>query len=112
MTKSFFEQWFGMSQSELVLKLRSLADDLDTLNGPRDRSAPLIYDWTLSRRAVPCLVGRSVGHPTVAAENPMFTGELFYFDEERGIARSFNRWYRLGNRVEPEYWNARFKDRS
>ena len=54
-----------------------------------------IEDWTITRRAVPCLFGRMVGHPTIANDSPGITSELFYFDEKVGLARSFNRWYRL-----------------
>jgi hypothetical protein len=82
----------------LVARLRDLADDLEGFHehGHIPEIAVAIEDWVLLRRAVPCLVGTMSGHPTVGDGNAGATTELFVFDTEAGIARTFNRWYRLG----------------
>jgi hypothetical protein len=68
--------------------------------------------WTLGRRSVPCLIGRPLGHPAILDGKPACSSELFYFDPERGIARTMSRWYRLGTRVDPDYWTERLAGRS
>ncbi|WP_307226803.1 DUF6634 family protein [Pararhizobium capsulatum] len=47
------------------------------------------------KRAVPCLVGRSTGHPMILDSHAACTSELYYLDTERGVARTLSRWYRL-----------------
>ncbi|MBB4289506.1 hypothetical protein GGE16_001522 [Rhizobium leguminosarum] len=92
-----------MSMHELVHVLRSLADDLEaiTVAGPAPMSPVTIEEWFLGMRSVPCLVGRAVGHPTTSERSVTLTSELFYLDEERGVARTLSRWYRLGDPVMP-----------
>ncbi|WP_426122891.1 hypothetical protein [Pararhizobium sp. PWRC1-1] len=82
----------------LVARLRDLADDLEGfhVHGHIPEIAVEIEDWVLLRRAVPCLAGRMSGHPTVRNGHAGATTELFVFEPEAGIARTFNRWYRLG----------------
>ncbi|TAZ42070.1 DUF6634 family protein [Rhizobium ruizarguesonis] len=41
------------------------------------------------------LSGTVSGHPRVADGREVITSQLFYLDEERGLARTMNRWYRL-----------------
>jgi hypothetical protein len=91
------QEWFGSGQLEIVAKLRSLANDLEEVQdqGRPPHSTTLVTDWFLGQRAVPCLVGRSKGHPTIRDGNPMFSTELFYLDAHSGYARTFSRWYRL-----------------
>lgn len=89
--------WFGSNQLEMVTKLRRLANDLEEV---RDGSwlpnrTTLVTDWFLGQRAVPCIIGRPQGHPTIGDGNPMVSTELFYLDADSGYARTFSRWYRL-----------------
>jgi hypothetical protein len=98
MRDSDSQEWFGQTQASLVEALRKLADDLDRVGQrqwPPDQMVD-ISEYFLGRRAVPCLIGRASGHPSIRDGNPMFTSELFYMDVKRGYARSFSRWYRLG----------------
>lgn len=96
-----------MTKRELALRLHGIGDDI-TAGPPDNDTVPVIIEnWALARRTVPCLVGVPVGHPTLADGKPIFSSELFYLDEQAAVARSFSRWYRLGARVEPDFWNRR-----
>lgn len=107
MSDSVFRYWFGMSRAEVVRKLHALADDLDSIaeHDHTSASSVVIYDWALAKRAVPCLIGRAKGHPTIEDGHPLFSSELYYLDEDRGIARTLSRWYQLGNRLDLNSWN-------
>lgn len=100
--------WFHMTRVELALRLRAIADDLD--RGIQSLDGVTVIDrWCPARRTVPCLIGIATGHPTVKDGHPLFSSELFYLDADRGVARSFSRWYKLGQPVEPEFWNHKRK---
>ncbi|CDZ39067.1 Hypothetical protein NGAL_HAMBI1146_31980 [Neorhizobium galegae bv. officinalis] len=101
------EIWFGMSLSDLVSHLRLLANDLEQGSPSVCQNVVAVEQWALARRAVPCLIGFSQGHPKVANGAPLFSSELFFLDADRGLARTFSRWYSLGERVEPDFWNSR-----
>ncbi|ASR08855.1 hypothetical protein CHY08_18125 [Rhizobium leguminosarum bv. viciae] len=105
--------WFGMSQAPLVDRLRRLADDLENIDKSLGARPPVasLNSWTLGHRAVPCLIGRPIGHPVISDGKPACSSELFYLDAERGFARTMSRWYRLGTRVDPEYWGERFREK-
>ncbi|MGO7530883.1 DUF6634 family protein [Rhizobium leguminosarum] len=45
------------------------------------------------------LTGVVSGHPRVAEGREVITSQLFYLDEDRGLARTMNRWYRLCSSV-------------
>ena len=84
---------------DLANKLRELAFALDELSsvGPEGIEASVsISEWTLARRVVPVLIGKMMGHPSIENGNIGATTEIFYIDAAAGLARSFNRWYRLG----------------
>jgi hypothetical protein len=98
------EDWFGMNRLALACHLRRLADDIERLNPDFD-DLVAINSWTLTKRDVPCLTGHPTGHPVIGDGRQARTSELFYFDPEKGIARSFSRWYRLGTRAYPAYRN-------
>ncbi len=110
---SAFVEWFGMSRASLVDCLRRLADDLEDVEQSLERQAPraAMNSWTLGKRSVPCLIGRPLGHPVISDGKPACSSELFYLDPERGIARTMSRWYRLGTRVDPDYWSERLAGR-
>ncbi|WP_306440367.1 DUF6634 family protein [Rhizobium sp. 18055] len=98
MGESLEGRWFGSSQIEIVTKLRGLTDDLANIGcfNWQQPTAVHITDWFVGRRAVPCLIGRTIGHPNISDGQPMFSTELFYLDVDAGYARTFSRWYRLG----------------
>lgn len=111
---SAFVSWNAVSRSMLIDRLRRLANDLEDIDQCLESTVPraAINSWTVGRRFVPCLIGRPLGHPTISDGKPACSSELFYFDPERGIARTMSRWYRLGTRVAPGYWAERMADRS
>jgi hypothetical protein len=85
--------------TDLATKLRDLAIALEELSsvGPEGIEASVsISEWTFAKRVVPILVGKMMGHPSVKNGNIGATTEIFYIDAAAGLARSFNRWYRLG----------------
>lgn len=85
--------------ADLANKLRDLAFALDELSsvGPEGIEASAsISQWTFAKRVVPILVGKMMGHPSIKDGNIGATTEIFYIDVAAGLARSFNRWYRLG----------------
>lgn len=87
------------STKELVSSLRRLADDLEIYGnfGPHAVHAnTTISQWAVARRAVPVLIGRMCGHPTISDGHIGITTELIGWNLEHGLARSQNRWYRLG----------------
>lgn len=103
-------EWLGLPHPSLISKLRRLADDLAEINQCVAQTPDAaINSWTLGKRVVPCLIGRPMGHPVISDGRSAFSSELFYLDPHRGIARTMSRWYRLGTRVEPEYWGERFR---
>ncbi|UIJ79108.1 MULTISPECIES: hypothetical protein [Rhizobium] len=102
--------WFGMERTDLIMRLRQVADDLEAVGGAPDKSLPpgvSIKNWALAQRTIPCLIGNATGHPEIGQNRPMFSSPIYYMDIERRIARTFSRWYRLENRVDPEFWNIR-----
>jgi hypothetical protein len=109
---SAFYAWFGTSRAVLIDKLRCLADDLEGIDRWHEPIGPqvAINNWTLGKRTVPCLIGRPIAHPIISDGKPTCSSELFYLDPERGIARTMSRWYRLGTRVDPEYWEERLRE--
>lgn len=96
--------WFGMTRLQLVHRLRELADELEvpsiSINGPITR----IDQWTVASRAVPCLIGVPTSHPKITDGEPLYSSELFYLDPQKRIARSFSRWYSLGEQVDSGQW--------
>ncbi len=93
------DNWLGQNPRELVRSLRQLADDLEKLlsgGKPSAQSkAVTIRDFTLSKRTVPCLVGRMWGHPNIPDGSAGMTTELYYANEKQTLVRTFNRFYRL-----------------
>lgn len=87
------------SPKELVETYRRLADDLERYAalGPGSvQSSTSISAWVLAKRTVPVLMGTMAGHPTIKTGNIGFTTEVVYVDENLHLARTVNRWYRLG----------------
>lgn len=66
-----------------------------------------IDKWTIARRTVPCLIGLPSAHPKFSDGQPLLTSELYFLDPGLRIARSFSRWYELGEQVDPSYWEQR-----
>lgn len=57
---------------------------------------PLLEDYRLTARRVPCLQGGVYGHPLLSDGKTISTSELYaYFEEDGLYARTLNHWYRL-----------------
>ncbi|KAB1126136.1 hypothetical protein F4V90_03200 [Neorhizobium galegae] len=100
--------WFGMTRLQLVNRLRLLACELEETSIPANHPLTRIDQWTIAQRAVPCLIGVPTSHPTISDGEPLFSSELYFLDPERCIARTFSRWYELGEQAEAAYWNHRY----
>ncbi len=90
-----------------IERLEALAADFWALASPLDRrqlynsrtmaSAPLLEEWRLAVRPMPCLEGLATGHPLLPGNKRLIvTSDLWLFSPELGLARTFSRWYRLG----------------
>ncbi len=88
-------------------KLEALVADLWVISSPFDHrrlynshamaSAPLLEDWRLVFRSMPCLEGLATGHPLLPGrQRPIITSNLWLLSPELGLARSLSRWFRLG----------------
>lgn len=63
-------------------------------------SAPILENHQMYSRRTACLSGYVFGHPSLADGREIMTSQLMYMDPEFGIARTLNRWYRLGRPAE------------
>ena len=89
--------------------LRALADQADNLvdalrrlaAGAPNRAdladAPVLDCWRPASRFAPALLGLVDGHPIIGANRTTLTSELFAIDTDAGWARTWSRWYRLGD---------------
>ncbi|WP_309140453.1 DUF6634 family protein [Ensifer sp. ENS10] len=104
-----FNNCFDFSRTDLVLRLRSLADDLEVIGDATVVPLPTVRldRWALAKRAVPCLIGTPTGHPRIDDGRPCFSSELYYLDPQAGLARTFSRWYRLGKPVDLAHFDKR-----
>lgn len=86
-------------------KYRSLADDLDRIargEHPTEgdlQGAPYLSDWKFYLLPLPYLLGYVVGHPYIENGQICRTSELITFDPVAGYARTYSRFYRLGDRL-------------
>jgi hypothetical protein len=88
----------GDDLREMISKLRALADDLESVCEQTISPSPDVFvkQWLVAKRAVPCLVGEVRGHPVVQGKYTATT-ELFFLNPSAGLARTLNRWYKLGS---------------
>lgn len=61
---------------------------------------PLLDNYTIGARTVPCLVGSPFGHPRLPATERAKTSAVVLPGLLHGVARTESRWYRLGQRIE------------
>lgn len=91
-----------------IERLERLVADLLVVRSPLDCSrlyneltlcsAPVLDDWRLAVRPVPCLMGFATGHPLLSGyRRSIVTSDIWLFSEELGLARTMSGWYRLGN---------------
>lgn len=65
-------------------------------------TAPILEAHQMFSRRTACLSGYVFGHPSLADGRDIMTSQLVYMDTEVGIARTVNRWYRLGHPARTE----------
>ncbi|MBX4997431.1 hypothetical protein HJB72_05430 [Rhizobium lentis] len=63
-------------------------------------TAPILEAHQMYSRRTACLSGYVFGHPSLGNSREIMTSQLMYMDTEVGIARTINRWYRLGRPAE------------
>lgn len=94
---------------ELVQKITDAAADLRRLEEgwlPSDadlRDAVILEDWMIGRDPLTgqtVFWGRSIGHP-ILGDRLITTSPLIWVSEDRTIARTLSRWYRLGKCASP-----------
>jgi hypothetical protein len=84
-----------------VSKLRTLADDLERLAAGISPSAadladaPQIDAYEFIARSVPAIYGLNDGHPRLSSPT-LTTTQLWVLNERDGWARTYSRYYRLG----------------
>ncbi|WP_438275830.1 DUF6634 family protein [Nitrobacter sp.] len=93
--------------SDLVLRLRALADDAAHLQHVRSvspallRSAPLLKFWVPALRPEGLrLIGQVTGHPLIKGRMIM-TSPLWFADPAGRWVRTLSRYYRLGPPANP-----------
>jgi hypothetical protein len=60
-------------------------------------TAPVLEAHQMYSRRTASLSGYVFGHPSLSDGREIMTSQLIYMDTEIGIARTINRWYRLGH---------------
>lgn len=97
---------YNREQLELEIRmLKSLVDDLERIfqgDYPDEqllKNSPAITSWKLSKRPATCLEGVLFEHPHLGYIVPNgITSELWLMDLDRNYARTFSRFYRLGQK--------------
>jgi len=93
----------GGDSASTIATLRALADDLERMtmfqpNGELE-DAPTLNGWSTILRPVGALTGFVEGHPLLGSRR-VVTSEAVAMDIEHGWARTFSRFYRLGDAAE------------
>ncbi|MDX0675652.1 hypothetical protein GOD41_08440 [Sinorhizobium medicae] len=81
-----------------------LLDDIRRVNeGAFDMravaDAPTLEGYRVTIGKAYALTGIVSGHPRLTDGTEIVTSQLFYANQELGICRTMNRWYRLGSRT-------------
>lgn len=58
--------------------------------------APFLDEYALVPQPAAGLTGIVTGHPRIADGRRCFSTQVFHINAEQGVARTLNRWYRLG----------------
>lgn len=91
--------WVSNQLQEILPRIQSLAVDLQAVwsgNGeftPKEFAA--LSDYAIDVRIIPCLDGRTTGHPNIRDGHLARTSEIFYVSENRRFVRTLSRWYLL-----------------
>lgn len=90
-------QWIDNDATERLLNdiRRANSGELDTAS---IAGAPILDGFKTALGYAYALTGIVTGHPRLSDGKKIVTSQLFYLNSELGVARTMNRWYRLGNR--------------
>ncbi len=90
-------QWLDNEAVERLLKdiCRANAGEFDIAS---IANAPVLADYKTALGYAFALQGVVRGHPRLRDGKEIVTSQLFYLNQELGIARTMSRWYRLGKR--------------
>jgi hypothetical protein len=83
-------------------RVRRLLRDLEALGAgayptrAEIEDAPVLENWSLATRKVPCLTGTFFGHPKIRSGNFGVTSDIWIHAPSLGYARSLSRLFRLG----------------
>jgi hypothetical protein len=100
------------NMDSLFRELEKLTSDLRSLRAGKALSeqqleaCPLLDQWSLGLLPVPCLTGAVYQHPTLGNRRSIYTSELVLVDPNGKWARTWSRFYRLGDRQRDEVGNA------
>lgn len=90
--------------ADIAAQARRLADALDRLAANRGRpsaadlaGAPVLDCWQPTSRLAPALIGLVTGHPRIGDDRATITSELFAVDTTARWARTWSRFYKLGD---------------
>ncbi|WP_434729596.1 DUF6634 family protein [Rhizobium binae] len=88
-------QWIGGEASVRLLDdiRRANAGEFDVASFS---DAPLLDAYNTTVGYAYALTGMVNGHPRLKDGKEIVTSQLYYLNSELGIARTMNRWYRLG----------------
>ncbi|OWV68069.1 hypothetical protein ATY76_14270 [Rhizobium sp. R339] len=100
MTKKGHSLNFEWMDSETVQRLLESIQSANagTLARAVIAEAPLLECYGTAVGHAFALTGIVHGHPRIDDGRRVVTSQLFYLDRNLGIARTMNRWYRLGAR--------------
>lgn len=96
----------------LFRELEKLTGDLHSLRAGKALSerqlgaCPLLDQWSFGFLPAPCLVGTVYEHPALGNRSSIHTSELVLIDPNRRWARTWSRFYRLGDLQRTEVYNA------
>jgi len=81
--------------------LQRLTDDILSASSSRGdastfAAAPILDEYAYVAQSSLALTGIVTGHPRILDGDRCMTTQVFYLDVELGLARTVNRWYRLG----------------
>ncbi|CAD7055884.1 hypothetical protein RHAB21_00814 [Pseudorhizobium halotolerans] len=92
----------SQSLREMIASYRKLADDLEfylDLGPTVIDTETTVSEWAVARRAVPAIIGKMKRHPTIQDGHVGISTEIVFWNLEQRLARSQNRWYRLGKAI-------------
>lgn len=87
-------QWIDNAATERLLEDIRKANRCE-FDASALAAAPLLEHAKIIRGYCYALSGVVSGHPRLEDDKEIVTSQLFWMDEELGVCRSMNRWYRL-----------------